>query len=180
MRKILLGLVAAAAIATPLAVTASAKAVDLTKIAVEALPPNPLLDATLTQPANGEHYTWSSITDHRLLNGKVGITAIADPGYTFTYGKSTLDSKVFTLVGSKFSYNDAWFGPVTCGEVKSATIDAISCVSTNALLARPANESSVVGWDSDFHEQRPRTGTLTYTVNAAGTGYTGQATYPNS
>lgn len=65
------------------------------------LPDNPLTDASVIDgfvpPSDTEKVSWSELTDHRLLNGKVGITVTAKPGYEFAYGNSTLTSKVFAL-----------------------------------------------------------------------------------
>ncbi len=43
----------------------------------------PVLPAALTG------VNWSAVTDHRALNGKVGVTATAQPGYAFANGATT-------------------------------------------------------------------------------------------
>ena len=88
MRKIILGLVAAAAIATPLAVATSAQAAGT--IPVPANPLSALVCNTLpVLPAAPEGVSWSAVTDHRALNGKVGVTATTQSGYTFANGTTT-------------------------------------------------------------------------------------------
>ena len=262
MRKILLGLAAAAAVATPLAVTTSAQAADPIPVPV---PANPLSASALVcnvlplLPDAPEGVDWSAVTDHRALNGKVGVTATPESGYVFANGATSkayaaqaclfgqpnvangvpvygayangvwkLGSKVTLTSGDEFqthggtdtsglvtryrlvftpaagfslpttlpdggfkvggsavfhvyeitrAYDDAYFGPVTCTETQVGLGESISCTSIAGTLARPAKESGTVGWNSDFDATRT-TGSLTYTVNAAGTGYTGQATYP--
>ena len=65
------------------------------------LPANPLTDASVipgfVTPSDTDKFTWGTLTDHRLLNGKVGIRVTAEPGYVFAYGGGTLTSKVFAL-----------------------------------------------------------------------------------
>ena len=64
------------------------------------LPANPLtnclLPAGYVSPADTDQYKWSGLTNHYALNGKVGVTVTAKPGYIFAYGNGTLASKVFT------------------------------------------------------------------------------------
>jgi hypothetical protein len=250
--------VAAAAIASPLAVASSAQAAD-----GPVVPANPLsapvcntLPVLPTAPAG---VTWSTITDHRALNGKVGVSATPTAGGTFSngatskayaaqaclfgaptvavdgtgvpqYGASAngtwkVGSKVnlpsgaeatthggtnatgpvtryrlvftpnagFTLpadlpgdgfkVGTSAvfhvyvittSYNDAFFGPVTCVEAQGSNVEGVSC-TFGSPRTDLAGTSGVVGWNSDFDGTGG--GTLTYTVNAEGTGYTGKVTY---
>ena len=104
----------------------------------------------------------------------------AKPGYVFAYGGGTLTSKNFTLANvSQFSYADAFFGDVTCNETQSSTFDTIACTFAGGhRRARLLVETGTVGWNSDFVATRTGQGTLTYTVNADGTGYTGQVIYP--
>jgi hypothetical protein len=65
------------------------------------LPANPLTDASVipnfVAPSDTATFTWGTLTDNRLLNGKVGIRVTASPGYVFAYGNGTLSSKVFAL-----------------------------------------------------------------------------------
>jgi hypothetical protein len=76
----------------------------------------------------------------------------------------------------KFSYDDGYFGPVSCDESQFAGFDLVSCTSTVGALWRSANETGTLAgqWNSDFNGSA---GTLTYTVNSTGTGYTGKVTY---
>ena len=65
------------------------------------LPANPLTDVSVipgfVPPSDTAKFTWGTLTDNRLLNGKVGIKVTASPGYVFAYGNGTLTSKVFAL-----------------------------------------------------------------------------------
>ena len=106
--------------------TPAVQAVDGTTCVIP-VPANPL-DVTLTQPADGEKYTWSPITDHSLTTNKVGIVATAKPGYVFTYNGTTMASKNLTLTNVKqFSYVDVAFGNVTCHEIKFPTYEDVYC-----------------------------------------------------
>jgi hypothetical protein len=98
------------------------------------------------------------------------------------------------LTGNKAAvYNDSYFGPVSCNETQHPQFDTVSCHFTGGQTMSPG-QPGTVGWNSDFGPAaapngasgngttsvHPLTGTLTYTINADGTGYTGQATYPAS
>ena len=155
--------------------------IDQSNIVI-ALPANPL-SLTLAQPADTEQYSWSKVVDHSfgssdrgVNNGLLGITVTAKPGYVFKNGTGTLASKTFTLANVyMFSYTDN-FGSVTCHEIQGATSDAVACTFNG--FTRPAGEQGTSPWQSDFvNNTRTGLGTLTYTVNDAGTGYTGTVTY---
>jgi hypothetical protein len=86
------------------------------------------------------------------------------------------------MTGNKAdSYPDPVFGPVQCNETQHPAFDTVSCKSTSGLPLTNVTpgQTGQIGWNSDFAGSTHPTGTLTYTVNADGTGYTGQATYPN-
>jgi hypothetical protein len=93
-------------------------------------------------------------------------------------------------------YQDAQFGWVKVNETQHPKFDTVSATFvTDATGKTPRvsttfspNYSSTVGWNSDFgttYANTPSTdtsihpgqGTLTYTINSDGTGYTGQVTY---
>jgi hypothetical protein len=93
------------------------------------------------------------------------------------------------------TYNDAVFGQVKINETQHPKFDTISATfigHTAADIGKWAGETDTLPWNSDFTHnyatpsgaQLPGSidqrvdGTLTYTINADGTGYTGQITYP--
>ena len=89
------------------------------------------------------------------------------------------------------TYQDAVFGLVQVNETQHPNFDTISAKfvdgQTAASLGMQPGQTGTVGWNSDFGTNQsstksvhPLTGTLTYTINADGLGYTGQATYPAS
>jgi hypothetical protein len=89
------------------------------------------------------------------------------------------------------TYQDAVFGLVQVNETQHPNFDTISAKfvggQTAASLGMQPGQTGTVGWNSDFgtNQSSPAsvhllTGTLTYTINADGLGYTGQATYPAS
>ena len=72
------------------------------------------------------------------------------------------------------SYNDGYFHTYdTCNETQHRKFDTVSC---RFEVARPelAGLSGTVGWFSDFDG---KIGTITYTIDADGGGYSGKATY---
>ena len=71
-------------------------------------------------------------------------------------------------------YSDAVFGDVTCNETQHPKFDTVSCAFASARLDI-AGQGGTVGWYSDFNSSK--LGTMTYAVNADGSGYTGQASY---
>jgi hypothetical protein len=82
-------------------------------------------------------------------------------------------------------YNDPVFGWVKVNETEHPKFDTVSAKFTDGQTATSLGmwpgETGTVGWNSDFtNPTHPGTGTLTYTINADGLGYTGQATYPPS
>ena len=109
-------------------------------------------------------------------NGTAKITYTTDMGYAFADGSTTKIvevNEIDTDVAVEFSYTDN-FGPVTCSEVQHPTFDSITCTFHDFTLT-PGYVGSTP-WQSDFDSTKPL-GTMTYTVNADGTGYTGIATY---
>ena len=76
------------------------------------------------------------------------------------------------------SYTDPVFGGVQCNETQHPKFDTVSCKFTDGQVLTPSS-TGTVGWNSDFAGNTHTTGVLTYTVNDSGTGYSGQATYPN-
>jgi hypothetical protein len=97
-------------------------------------------------------------------------------------------------------YDDGVFGWVKVNETQHPNFDTISATfvtdqsgKTSRTDPGMAGQTGSVPWDSDFAATyanpngtgtpgsiHPGQGTMTYTVNADGSGYTGQATYPAS
>jgi hypothetical protein len=75
-------------------------------------------------------------------------------------------------------YTDPVFGGVRCNETSHPKFDTVGCTFTAGQVMTPGQTGSV-GWNSDFANSGHQTGVLTYTINADGTGYSGQAAYPN-
>ena len=84
------------------------------------------------------------------------------------------------------TYQDAVFGLVQVNETQHPQFDTISAKfigHTAADLNMTPGQTGTVGWNSDFGGSTGTTtihlvtGTLTYTINADGTGYTGPSTY---
>jgi hypothetical protein len=71
------------------------------------------------------------------------------------------------------SYADPIFGDVTCNETQHPKFDTVSCRIANPNPAL-AGTSSTNAWLSDFNGAL---GTITYSVSADGTSYSGKATY---
>ena len=71
------------------------------------------------------------------------------------------------------AYNDGLFGAVTCNETQHRKFDTVDCAIANP---RPdlAGHTITNGWYSDFDGAL---GTITFTMNADGSGYSGKATY---
>ena len=72
------------------------------------LPANPLTglkgispNMTVPTPAGTEKYTFSPVVNHIALNGKIGTTVTAKPGYVFPGG---LTSKVFAATPDNTGY----------------------------------------------------------------------------
>ena len=112
-------------------------------------------------PVNGEHYTMSGLTDHRLLNGKVGVTVTADEGYEFIYGNGTLTSKVFALdasvalpanplTGVTLSNVSTFSVPTTPGVVYGPFVNHISTNGRVGIAATPASGYVFKLADSSF------------------------------
>lgn len=74
-------------------------------------------------------------------------------------------------------YIDPVFGQVQCNETQHPQFDTVSCKFMAGQTQAPGAIGSV-GWNSDFQNSGHTTGVLNYTINLDGTGYTGQATYP--
>ena len=98
------------------------------------------------------------------------------------------NSNIVQITGKNgVSYGDPVFGNVHCDEVhhnakgSAVDFDSVTCQFTDGQVL-PAGQVQTVGWNSDFPAGRTfdlNTGTITLTVNTAGTGYAGIATYPN-
>ena len=98
------------------------------------LPANPLTgidcvlpSTVLATPAGTEKYDFSPVPNHIALNGRIGTTVTAKPGYTFIYGSGYLTSKVFAATPANVvslvqpTVSDAGvvdFGASTCGAWK--------------------------------------------------------------
>jgi Flp pilus assembly protein CpaB len=84
------------------------------------------------------------------------------------------------IAKATFSYPDA-FGQMNYTETEHPQSDSVTGTfaggQTAASLGMQPGRTSQIGWVSDFNSSLPQ-GTLTYTINAAGTGFTGTATYP--
>ncbi len=72
-------------------------------------------------------------------------------------------------------YTDGLYGPVSCNETQHRKFDTVQCTFANA---RPdlAGQTLTNGWYSDFNNSI--FGSITYTVNLDGTGFSGKAIYP--
>jgi hypothetical protein len=95
------------------------------------------------------------------------------------------------------TYNDAVFGQVKINETQHPKFDTISATfigHTATDINMVPGQTGTLPWNSDFTAnyatpsgaQLPGSiggrvdGTLTYTINADGTGYTGQITYSSA
>ena len=116
------------------------------------LPANPLTAASVIDgfvaPADTDKFTWGTLTDHRLLNGKVGIKVTAEPGYVFAYGSNTLTSKVFALdvstplpasplTGLTHETVASFVAPTTPGVVWSSLVDNRNVSGKVGISATP-------------------------------------------
>jgi hypothetical protein len=123
-----------------------------------------------------------------LLASTVAASASTGPhGFTATPTSPGNSS----IVKQQFTYDDAGFGWVQLNEIlhpahgKQGQIDSISGTFINGDSAAAHNwvPGQVVQengmWASDFSTGVP-VGTITVTINATGTGFDGQATYPAS
>ena len=106
------------------------------------------------------------------------MAAPAAHAATLTAGGSNSISAHLTGKGAA-TYSDAVFGNVKVNETSHAKFDTVGATFTDGPRLDLAGQSGSVGWNSDFLNSGHQTGELTYTVNADGTGYSGQATYPN-
>ena len=79
-----------------------------------------------------------------------------------------------------FSYTDD-FGPMRYNETQHPAFDTVSGTFTGGQTMTPGTIGSTA-WISDFTSgpHAGQLGTMVYTVNASGTGFDGQATYPAS
>lgn len=108
-----------------------------------------------------------------VLGGGLATTASAMASTGPSNGQSG------QLTGNRAtSYPDPQFGAVQCNETQHPKFDTVSCKFTAGQLLTPG-ATGTVGWNSDFANSGHTTGVLTYTINPDGSGYTGQATYPN-
>jgi hypothetical protein len=122
-----------------------------------------------------------------LVGGLVGTAAL---GATLAFAASA-NAAIGTsnantggqLTGkSAAQYTDYVFGQVQVNETQHPKFDTVSAKfidHTAFELGMTPGQTGTVGWNSDFGAGsiHPATGTLTYTINADGTGYTGQVTY---
>ncbi len=116
-----------------------------------------------------------------------GTVAMAAPAMA-SAGPSGSNAQQGQLTGKgAISYPDGYFGTTDqCNETQHPAFDTVSCKFIDGT-SRPdlAGVSGTVGWNSDWLgnpallPSHSNVGVLTYTINADGTGYTGQATYPN-
>ena len=109
-----------------------------------------------------------------VLGGGLATTASA----MASTGPSNGQSGQQTGHNNAAKYADPVFGPVQCNETQHPQFDTVSCKFTAGQLLT-AGSTGTVGWNSDFTSSGHTTGVLTYTINPDGSGYTGQATYPN-
>ena len=72
------------------------------------------------------------------------------------------------------TYNDGIFGSVTCNETQHRKFDTVQCQINGAPRLDLAGHTITSAWYSDFDSTL---GSITFTVNADGTGYSGKATY---
>jgi len=72
------------------------------------------------------------------------------------------------------TYNDGFFGSVTCNETQHPKFDTVECQINGAPRTDLAGQTITGSWFSDFDGTW---GSITFTVNADGTGYSGKATY---
>jgi hypothetical protein len=83
------------------------------------------------------------------------------------------------IAKATLSYTDA-FGQMNYTETEHPQGDTVTGTfvggQTAATFGMQPGQTSQIGWVSDFNSSLPQ-GTLTYTINAAGTGFTGTATY---
>jgi hypothetical protein len=105
------------------------------------------------------------------------MAAPAAHAATLTAGGSNSISAHLTGKGAA-TYPDAVFGNVKVNETSHAKFDTVGATFIDGQTMTPGQTGSV-GWNSDFANSGHQTGVLTWTVNADGTGYSGQATYPN-
>ena len=90
--------------------------------------------------------------------------------------------QVKTTGKNAFTYTDAMFGPVKVNETSHPNFDTVGATFTGGQTMTPG-QTGTVEWYSDFGSAGPHAGqygTLTWTVNADGTGYDGIVTYPAS
>ena len=106
---------------------------------------------------------------------------------TASVGSPASNGQAGQMTGNRAAvYTDGVFGPVQCNETQHPKFDTVSCKFTAGQLQTPGT-TGTVGWNTDFTTTNEgvtlpshvNTGVLAYTVNADGSGYTGQATYPN-
>ena len=135
-------------------------------------PPDNPLSSRSPSPPTPTKYTWSSVVDHIVLNGNVGIEATAKPGLLcLAFGSGTLTSKVYTL-GNAGPAPPTTSGPSPATRPASRRTDTVAC--TFHGFTGTAGETGTSAWQSDFDGTM---GVLTYTINADGTGYTGKVVY---
>jgi hypothetical protein len=122
------------------------------------------------------------------IAGVLLTTGGAAHAATVTAGPGTSNGQVGHITGKNaITYPDAVFGQVQVNETQHPAFDTVSAKFVDASGNPVVNPNFqpgqviVVGWNTDFAGTttiHPVTGTLTATINATDTGYTGQATYP--
>jgi hypothetical protein len=110
------------------------------------------------------------------LAGSLLATTGAHASTLTAGGSNSITTKM--TGNSPASYSDPVFGGVKCNETSHPKFDTVGCTFTDGQVLTPGT-TGTVGWNSDFAGSGHQTGVLTYTVNDTGTGYSGQATYPN-
>jgi hypothetical protein len=124
-----------------------------------------------------------------VLLGSAGSAANAA---TLTAGSGNPNGVIAKMTGNNNPavYVDPVFGPVKANETSHAAngghaaFDTVGVTFTGGQVMTPG-QSGDVAWYSDFQPgssspEAGHYGTLHYTVNADGTGYSGTATYPAS
>ena len=120
------------------------------------------------------------------LLGTTGTTAAHAATHAATLTAATSTSQPGNGMTGKgtgknaFTYTDD-FGPMRYNETQHPAFDTVSGTFTAGQTMTPGTTGSTP-WISDFTSgpHAGQLGTMVYTVNASGTGFDGQATYPAS
>lgn len=111
---------------------------------------------------------------------KAILTAIAaafviTPALAGTPGSDNSNGVTARLTGTNnTTYNDGIFGSVTCNETQHRKFDTVECQINGTPRTDLAGRTITNLWFSDF-DGTP--GSITFTMNLDGTGYSGKATY---